>query len=120
MLQEEAVRLASALGNPLGEKWTFADLASGEIPDFENDEPVLLANPKGLVFGRAISAALKVRKAETPVGVCLENGEVFVTTLEAVGEYDELLTCGGVVVIGGKRTEFLMDEDGDVCGISSE
>lgn len=119
MKQEEAVRAAEALGSPFGRRFFLYDL-SAEAPDFSEDIPILLMNLKGLSFGRAVSLALSVRDGETPVGVCFGNGDVFVTTLEAVGEYDELLGTGAVVVIGCSNTRFLADEDGDVCGIVTE
>ena len=119
MKQEEAVRAAAALGSPFGGRFFLYDL-SAEVPDFSEDVPVLLLNPKGISFGRAVSAALAVRDANTPVGVGFGNGDTFVTTLEAIGEYDELLGAGAVVVIGCSNTRFLEDEDGDVCGIVTE
>ena len=109
----------SVLGNPLGDEYSVFDLLE-ETPDFSGENPVLLLHPTGLSFGRAVSSALSIRKGETPVGVCLGDGSVFVTTLEAVGEYDELLDAGSAVVIGGSKTRFLEDEEGDVCGIVSE
>ena len=115
----DAKVFVSALGNPLGDEYLVFDLLE-ETPDFSGDNPVLLLHPTGLSFGRAVSSALSVRKAETPVGVCLGDGGVFVTTLEAVGEYDELLDAQAAVVIGGSKTKFLEDEDGDVCGIITE
>ena len=119
MKQEEAVRVAAGLGNPFGKRFSLYDLTA-EAPDFSEDIPVFLLNPKGLSFGRAVSAALSVRDAETPVGVSFGNGERFVTTLESIGEYDELLSAGAVVVIGCSKTQFLEDEDGDVCGLVTE
>ena len=119
MKQEEAVRAAAALGSPFGGRFFLYDL-SAEAPDFSEDVPIFLMNPKGLSFGWALSAALAVRDAETPVGVSFGNGDTFVTTLEAIGEYDELLGAGAVVVIGCSKTRFLEDEDGDVCGIVTE
>ena len=108
----------SVLGNPLGDDYSVFDLLE-ETPDFSGENPVIILHPTGLSFGRAVSSALSIRKGETPVGVCLGDGGVFVTTLEAVGEYDELLDAQAAVVIGGLRTKFLEDEDGDVCGLSS-
>lgn len=116
MKQEEAVRAAAALGEPFGGRFVIYNLKE-ETAEFAEDIPVLLLNPAGLSFGRAVSAALSCRKADTPVGVSLGAGGVFVTTLDAVGEYDELLDAGSVVVIGCSKTRFLEDEDGDVCGI---
>ena len=110
--------ITAALGNPLGDTYSVFDLLT-QSPDFSGENPVLLLHPTGLSFGRAVSSALSVRKADTPVGVCLGDGGVFVTTLEAVGEYDELLDKGAAVLIGGSKTRFLEDEDGDVCGLSS-
>ena len=111
--------MTAALGEPLGDEFSVFDLLE-ETPEFSGENPVLLLHPTGLSFGRAVSSALSARKAETPVGVCLGDGGVFVTTLEAVGEYDELLDDGAAVVIGGSKTKFLEDEDGDVCGIITE
>ena len=68
MKQEEAVRAAAALGSPFGRRFFLYDL-SAEAPDFSEDVPIFLMNPKGLSFGRAVSAALAVRDADTPVGV---------------------------------------------------
>ena len=67
----------SVLGNPLGDEYSVFDLL-GETPDFSGENPVLLLHPTGLSFGRAVSSALSVRKAETPDGVCLGDGGVFV------------------------------------------
>lgn len=119
MKQEEAIRAACALGSPFGSRFSLYDL-SAEEADFSEDVPVLLLNPKGISFGRAVSQALAVRSGETPVGVSFGNGDVFVTTLEAIGEYDELLGAGAIVVVGCSRTRFLEDGDGDVCGIVTE
>ena len=119
MKQEEAVRAAAALGSPFGRRFAVFNLRE-EPADFAEDIPILLLHPTGLPFGRAVSSALSIRKPETPVGVSLGGGEVFVTTLEAIGEYDELLNAGAVVVIGSSKTVFLDDEDGDVCGILTE
>ena len=62
----------SVLGNPLGDDYSVFDLLE-ETPDFSGENPVLLLHPTGLSFGRAVSSALSVRKAETPVGVCLSK-----------------------------------------------
>lgn len=119
MKQEEAVRAVSALGEPFGGRFAIYNLKE-ETAEFAEDIPILLLHPTGLSFGRAVSAALTKREAETPVGVCLGAGDVFVTTLEAVGEYDELLDASSAVVIGCSKTRFLADEDGDICGIITE
>lgn len=89
---------------------------------FQMGAPVVLYEPKNetrpFTLGKTIAIAARCRAGTTPVGV-VRNAfsgmeETFITTLDALGEYDELIDADSVVIIGGEETKIWEGADGDI------
>ncbi|MDO5845875.1 MAG: SAM-dependent methyltransferase [Methanocorpusculum sp.] len=125
---------AARLGAPLAGEYAVVRLTGPDAWDkierrlehaFQMGTPVVLCEPKSeeqrFALGKAITVAAKYLSGDTHVGVCrrafTKNEEVFITTLEALGEYDELIDARSVVIVGGENTKLWVGNDGEVKGM---